>query len=336
MGWRKSISIRPCLEVVSRIFLPIDVGNIYIGIGDADGLRPGPWCNPFVRLCDDAAVAVLKYEEWLRARMDLEVFLNPLFGAGLLCDCGNLEACHGRVLQDLCQELIDQYDMLSGRDAGSGGMSCDDDVHLCKDAQEDSHSSEDTGSDQGTFCCDGDVHMRMDAQKVDVTGGTETTCSSPASRALCASEEWRWLATALRSSSRRVFLVVFSGSGILTRAFADAGWCTGPPVDIVTNGDFDLLNPMFLAVLIGLLLEGRVALLHLAPPCASFSMAVNRHRRHAMRSWEYPGGLPDLRQHQELKVRMGNDLADVSIRLIKAQVAGHGSWQLEQPASSLM
>ena len=60
------------------------------------------------------------------------------------------------------------------------------------------------------------------------------------------------------------------------------------PVYLDTMGphhpDFDLLNPMFMAIVPGLVLEGRFAVIHLGPPCSSFSMAVNRLKSYAMRS----------------------------------------------------
>ena len=148
--------------------------------------------------------------------------------------------------------------------------------------------------------------------------------------------EWQDLARSLRTASRRSFLEIFAGKATLSREFAAANWQVAPAIDILTCQAYDLLNPMFQAVVIGLLLEGRVALLHLAPPCASFSMAVNRIRRHAMKTASQPAGLPSLRPHQAEKVAMGNALADVAVKLLHAQVAGHGHWQFEQPASSLM
>ena len=123
---------------------------------------------------------------------------------------------------------------------------------------------------------------------------------------------------------------------MLTTAFAQAGWQTTPPIDIQDEIAFDLLNPLFRAVVIGLLLEGRVALLHMGPPCSSFSMAVNRFPQHAMRSRAEPLGFTHLQPHQQTKVDLGNALADVCVQLAAAQEAAKGFWQAEQPESSLM
>ena len=92
----------------------------------------------------------------------------------------------------------------------------------------------------------------------------------------------------------------------------------------------------FVTVVIGLILEGRFSLIHLAPPCSSFSRAVNRFLTHAMRSHLFPAGLPNLSAHQEEKVRLGNALALVALRIAEVQEKAGGAWQFEQPASSLM
>ena len=86
---------------------------------------------------------------------------------------------------------------------------------------------------------------------------------------------------------------------MLTECMRERGWQCAAPLDILYHPDFDLLNPLFLAVVVGLILEGRFAILHLAPPCSSFSMAVNRFKSYAMRSWDFPLGLPNLPPHRE-------------------------------------
>ena len=97
---------------------------------------------------------------------------------------------------------------------------------------------------------------------------------------------------------------------MLTVAFKDAGWSTGPAVDIALGDEFDVWNHFFMAALISIILEGRILLLHLGPPCASLSMAVNRLAKHMMRCEEFPAGLPDLQEEKKRhKVQDGNALA---------------------------
>ena len=133
-----------------------------------------------------------------------------------------------------------------------------------------------------------------------------------------------------------VFWEIFSGKAGLTREYLRQGWPCGPPVDILYNTDFDVLNPLFLCVVLGLIFERLIAMLHLGPPCASFSMAVNRFKTYAMRDSAQPGGFPDLPAHRAEKVRLGNALAVVAIHLAEAQQKALGRWTFEQPASSLM
>ena len=57
-----------------------------------------------------------------------------------------------------------------------------------------------------------------------------------------------------------------------------------PPIDVLINSDYNLLNVVFIAVIVGILLGGKIALLHVGPPCSSFSVAVNRFLRWRMRS----------------------------------------------------
>lgn len=64
------------------------------------------------------------------------------------------------------------------------------------------------------------------------------------------------------------------------------------------NPDFDLMNPFFLAIVLGIIFERLIRVLHLGPPCISFSMACNRFKRYAMRSSREPGGFANLPPHR--------------------------------------
>ena len=119
-------------------------------------------------------------------------------------------------------------------------------------------------------------------------------------------------------------------------AFASAAWATGLPIDVMICSDFNVFNVLFLQILLGNILEGRVALLHLGPPCSSFSRALNRFISKHLRSWLHPDGLPDVSAAAAEKVAIGNALAEIAVRLALAQVRAHGWNQLEQPSSSPM
>jgi hypothetical protein len=98
----------------------------------------------------------------------------------------------------------------------------------------------------------------------------------------------------------------------------------------------DLLNPGFLYIVLGIILEKRVCLLWLGPPCASFSMAINRFSHLCMRSLRFPDGIPELQGIPAEKVAMGNALRDVAISCAKAQHSVGETYGLEQPGTSLM
>ena len=128
----------------------------------------------------------------------------------------------------------------------------------------------------------------------------------------------------MRSAPQRIFWEIFAGCAILTSMFIEENWCCGPPIDVLIDASLNLLNPAFVGVILGLILEGRVALLHVGPPCSSFSWAVNRWRKYAMRSVWCPEGFWGLPAHRAEKVRLGSALAEVSLRLCKAQEQVHG------------
>ena len=149
-------------------------------------------------------------------------------------------------------------------------------------------------------------------------------------------KEWANLASRVRRAGGNLFWELFAGVGILTRAFEEEAWHAGPPIDIMYTEAFNLLDPGFFMVVLGLILEGWVAVLHLGPPCSSFSMAFNRFSSQRIRSSQFPAGLENLTDAQEAKVRLGNELAQVALSLARAQMKAGRWFQLEQPASSLM
>ena len=108
------------------------------------------------------------------------------------------------------------------------------------------------------------------------------------------SQAWFELIRVVRSAPTLVFCDIFSGTAGLTCTFVRHGWACAPPIDIMFNSELNCLDPGFVGVLVGLILEGRVRLLHLGPPCSSFSMAVNRFPHYAMRSRDQPAGFTDL------------------------------------------
>ncbi|CAK0836017.1 unnamed protein product, partial [Prorocentrum cordatum] len=72
---------------------------------------------------------------------------------------------------------------------------------------------------------------------------------------------------------RRFFLEIFPGEGCLTGAILEAGLGAGPPVDLEKGPHFDIADPMVQKVVIGWIRSGVVWLMHLATPCARWSIA---------------------------------------------------------------
>ena len=75
---------------------------------------------------------------------------------------------------------------------------------------------------------------------------------------------------------------------------------------------------------------------HVAPPCSTFSVALNGFEHSKVRSIEYPGGLPDLTAEKAHKVRVGNALAEVAAAIIGAQHSAGNLLELEQLGKSIM
>ena len=61
-------------------------------------------------------------------------------------------------------------------------------------------------------------------------------------------QEWTNMVRQIRHAKRRVFWELFAGIAVMIAALAADGWATGPPIDIAENPVYNLLNPVFLAV----------------------------------------------------------------------------------------
>ena len=130
--------------------------------------------------------------------------------------------------------------------------------------------------------------------------------------------------TAARSLRRKAFWEMFAGCAILTTIFSELGWAVLPPLDAAKHACHNLLNPVFLTIILAILSEGRIAILHLGTPCSSFSRALNSDFITAVRSFLFPMGFDDLSDVKRAKCDLGNALAEVSAVLWRAQVAAGG------------
>ena len=93
---------------------------------------------------------------------------------------------------------------------------------------------------------------------------------------------WSLLVACVCAAQVLFFWEIFSGIAGLTEAFQGQGWHCAPPLDIMFDEAYNLMDPGFVCVVPGLVLDRRFKLIHLGPPCSSFSMAVNRFAMHAI------------------------------------------------------
>ena len=103
----------------------------------------------------------------------------------------------------------------------------------------------------------------------------------------------------------------------------------------------DLNSPAQSKILEELLQQGRVLYVHFAPPCGTASLARQikpglRHEPVPLRSMKFPMGLPKLRPHQRERVRLANNLYELTKRLILQLHHAGVAWSVENPAGSLM
>jgi hypothetical protein len=86
------------IRVVNKKTHKPSADDLYIG-------RPSKWGNPFVMGRDGSREDVVRlYAEWVVEQPALMAALPGLRGKTLVCWCAP-QACHGHVLQILCEDL---------------------------------------------------------------------------------------------------------------------------------------------------------------------------------------------------------------------------------------
>ena len=288
----------PRIVPLSSLACPLPPNYLYVGYGSKSfPIKPSPWLNPYYR---SPSLGLELFRKYVSLRPDFEYFMGHVARASVVvCDCTTAPCCcHARVL----------VDFLPCKTGQSSFVPCSTpmDFHeLC--AMEQSSCEETFDDDETQVLCD-EVIDDMDLIRVN-----ETIRAPAIGRQPCGPRIWNQLVAHVRSFQVLLFCEIFAGSAVLTECMRESGWECAFPIDILYHPDFDLLNSFFLAIVIGLILEGRFALIHVAPPCSSFSMAVNRFWEYAMRSPTQPLGFDNLPPHRALKVRMGNALCEVAM-----------------------
>ena len=132
------------------------------------------------------------------------------------------------------------------------------------------------------------------------------------------------------------FVEFFAGTGNLTAAVAKAGVPTDPPDDLLTGGlDFGKTEDIeqMKAYLAGLSSSGVKLMVHLAPPCATFSRARDRSWKTRLRSTLRPQGL--LGKGSQCKE--ANVVARNALNLLEYAVTELGAAaSMENPRSSYL
>ena len=249
----QKLCVSPMLKVLSlhRFCPPLPIGCIYVGVGSSEfGLKPSVWLNPF-SFFEMHDVSLKLYLSFSRMRPDLRNWLAPLAKASaLVCDCkSHVCHCHASLLIDLLVELSDPVS------SNADPECCDDRDCPTVEPQE----------------AESDVVVSMGQVPVN-----ETTRGNNIPLNVGHPSSWTEIIEEVRASPQRIFWEIFAGCAILTSMLLERNWCCGPPIDVVIDSSFNLLNPAFLSVLLGLVFEGRVALLHVGLPCSSFSWIVGK------------------------------------------------------------
>lgn len=127
-----------------------------------------------------------------------------------------------------------------------------------------------------------------------------------------------------------MFLELFAGAGVLTKALRRQGYAV-LPFDVANGADQDLLHPTVLSTIEGWLSAGIVTGVWLGTPCTTWSIA---HTTPIVRTDAYPYGVPGLPPKHAAAVKMGNRTMLVTRRIIKRCIQLRVPAFLENPASS--
>ena len=305
---RGSTFAAPQIMHVNGWFEP-DPDTVCVGVGSCS-LSLSPWSCPF----PSDVYSTEKAEAYVASRADRESWILRLNKKTLACNCRRPAAeCWAALL---VKTFVTAW--------GS----------VCSNMEDEAFDiDEDDLLDDCEYATD--MPRQLDAAGRDELGTvTEYLSSVPAS--VPWPQSWVDLVRDVRALQRPSAWEIFAGSAVFTEACWNEGLNCGPPVDAADNADFNLLNPLFVAVVVGMLAAVLLDLLHLSPPCASFSAILNGAVHSRVRTREQPEGIDGLSSSQAEKVKVGNALAEVAAILFKVQHDAGNHVQLEQPARSLM
>ena len=126
---------------------------------------------------------------------------------------------------------------------------------------------------------------------------------------------------------------LFSGAGGVARAIRRTGFAARE-FDVANGPEGDLTKRSVWRGIVSDVRRGFVLGAMLAPPCASFSPA--RDRTGALRSRDFPMGLPNLSEPDRLRVESGNACLEAAAKLLNVFHSAGLPWILENPHASKM
>ena len=177
---------------------------------------------------------------YARRRADIREWLAPLLNMRLLCHCGR-EKCHANDIAELIVLIFGSHDALQ--------------------------TASPVFSLPGT-CDIGNGVVPFDAGPVDATvfGNKLEQYVLQQPSAPSWPDEWTSLVENIRERNFGLFWEIFAGRGSFNCGFSIRGRICAPPVDVAYCSDLNILNPLFLAIIVGIILEGRITLVGIDPP----------------------------------------------------------------------
>ena len=248
----------------------------YVGVGPMDSqLRPSIYANPYSSFLSPGE-ALISFLEYVFARPDMLDWVRPLVGATCLCDCDLGACCHGVVLMEAAEECARCAGVLRDEpcvpETTLMDAVCDveelESLRHVTEVEPDMAEEPESVSEADLEAVDKAVLIVRSTPSVAKWKHVDETtrgAAEPLPRTVGWPKSWRHLVTVMRSSNVPVMWEILAGTAGLTMGFAKAGWRVGPPVDFIIEKDFNLLDPRFVALVVGLLLEGRCVYLHLGP-----------------------------------------------------------------------
>ena len=221
-----------------------DPDTVFVGDGSC-AVSLTPWSCPLT----PEVHSVDRARQFLSSRADATEWLSRLSQKSLACNCNRPpDECWAWMLRVKIEETF--------------GSTVDTDEQLTFDVADDDLDDEWTPEDD-------DILEQWYSSGQDEIGATTDNADAIPAHVPWPTS-WVHLVQTVRGLQRPVFWELYSGRARLTGAFPDEGIECAPPIDAADNPEYNMLNAMFLALVVGLLGAHLVDLLHLAPPCFSF------------------------------------------------------------------